>query len=99
MTGGGSGIGLATAKLLAADGAHVTICGRTAEKLEAAVADIRTAVARSRGQARLEVSGGVALDGLAELAATGVDFISVGAITKHVRAVDFSMRAEAVPTG
>ena len=45
VTGGGSGIGLATAKLLAADGAHVTICGRTAEKLEAAVADIRTAAA------------------------------------------------------
>src|SRR5450432_2591026 len=40
VTGGGSGIGLATAKRLAADGAVVTICGRTAEKLEAAVAHL-----------------------------------------------------------
>jgi nicotinate-nucleotide pyrophosphorylase (carboxylating) len=61
-----------------------------------APADIRTAVARSRGRARLEVSGGVSLESLAELAATGVDFISVGAITKHLRAVDFSMRVENV---
>lgn len=40
ITGGGSGIGLGAAKRLAADGAHVTICGRTVEKLEAAAADI-----------------------------------------------------------
>jgi nicotinate-nucleotide pyrophosphorylase (carboxylating) len=53
---------------------------------------VREAVSRSRGRARLEVSGGVSLEGLAELAATGVDFISVGAITKNLRAVDFSMR-------
>ena len=59
-----------------------------------ALADIRTAVARSRGRARLEVSGGVSLQVLAELAATGVDFISIGAITKHLQAVDFSMRVE-----
>ena len=45
VTGGGSGIGLATAKLLATDGAHVTICGRTEERLVAAVAEIRTAAA------------------------------------------------------
>jgi nicotinate-nucleotide pyrophosphorylase (carboxylating) len=38
----------------------------------------------------------VSLESLAELAATGVDFISVGAITKHLRAVDFSMRVENV---
>ena len=59
-----------------------------------ALPDICTAVARSRGRARLEVSGGVSLEALAQLAATGVDFISVGAITKHVRAIDFSMRVE-----
>src|SRR4051794_41673923 len=39
VTGGGSGIGLAAAKRLAADGAVVTICGRTAERLEAAAAE------------------------------------------------------------
>jgi NAD(P)-dependent dehydrogenase (short-subunit alcohol dehydrogenase family) len=43
VTGGGSGIGLATAERLAADGAHVTICGRTEEKLIGAVARIRAA--------------------------------------------------------
>jgi len=58
------------------------------------LAEIREAVTRSRGRARLEVSGGVALDALPGLAATGVDFISVGAMTKHLRAVDFSMRAQ-----
>ena len=56
------------------------------------LADTREAVTRSRGRARLEVSGGVELDSLAERAAAGVDFISVGALTKHVRAVDYSMR-------
>lgn len=40
VTGGGSGIGLGTATRLAADGAHVAICGRTREKLEAAVDQI-----------------------------------------------------------
>jgi nicotinate-nucleotide pyrophosphorylase (carboxylating) len=42
--------------------------------------------------AALEVSGDVTLERLPELAATGVDYVSVGAITKHVRAVDLSMR-------
>ena len=40
----------------------------------------------------LEASGGVDLDSVRETARTGVDYISVGALTKHVRAVDFSMR-------
>jgi nicotinate-nucleotide pyrophosphorylase (carboxylating) len=40
----------------------------------------------------LEVSGGIGLAELARIAATGVDYISIGAITKHVQAVDFSMR-------
>lgn len=40
VTGGGSGIGLGVAKRLAADGAHVTICGRTQARLDAAVAEI-----------------------------------------------------------
>ena len=54
--------------------------------------DIRRAVAEVAGRAALEVSGGVGLDGLRALAETGIDFISIGALTKHLRAIDFSMR-------
>ncbi|HFK2925600.1 TPA: carboxylating nicotinate-nucleotide diphosphorylase [Aeromonas hydrophila] len=50
------------------------------------------AVALNQSRAKLEVSGNVTLDTLADYAATGVDFISVGALTKHVRALDLSMR-------
>ncbi|MDM5090054.1 carboxylating nicotinate-nucleotide diphosphorylase [Aeromonas bestiarum] len=53
---------------------------------------MRDAVALNRGRAKLEVSGNVTLDTLADYAATGIDFISVGALTKHVRALDLSMR-------
>ncbi|WP_111899846.1 carboxylating nicotinate-nucleotide diphosphorylase [Aeromonas veronii] len=53
---------------------------------------MREAVVINQGRAKLEVSGNVTLDTLAEFAATGVDFISVGALTKHVRALDLSMR-------
>jgi nicotinate-nucleotide pyrophosphorylase (carboxylating) len=56
------------------------------------LAGMREAVAITGGRALLEVSGGVELDELAAIAATGVDRISIGALTKHVRAVDFSMR-------
>jgi nicotinate-nucleotide pyrophosphorylase (carboxylating) len=58
-------------------------------------ADLETAVARNRARAKplgLEASGGIDLDTIRAVAATGVDFISVGAITKHVRALDLSMR-------
>jgi nicotinate-nucleotide pyrophosphorylase (carboxylating) len=53
---------------------------------------MREAVRLNQGRTKLEVSGNVTLDTLAEYAATGVDFISVGALTKHVRALDLSMR-------
>ncbi|MGU5675968.1 carboxylating nicotinate-nucleotide diphosphorylase [Aeromonas hydrophila] len=53
---------------------------------------MREAVALNQGRVKLEVSGNVTLDTLADYAATGVDFISVGALTKHVRALDLSMR-------
>jgi nicotinate-nucleotide pyrophosphorylase (carboxylating) len=43
---------------------------------------------------KLEASGGVSLDTIRKIAETGVDFISVGSITKHVRAIDLSMRFE-----
>ena len=50
------------------------------------------AVAINQGQAKLEVSGNVSLATIREYAQTGVDFISVGALTKHVQAMDLSMR-------
>ncbi len=50
------------------------------------------AVAINRGKANIEISGNVTLDNLRSLAETGVDFISTGALTKHLRAVDLSMR-------
>jgi nicotinate-nucleotide pyrophosphorylase (carboxylating) len=43
---------------------------------------------------KLEASGGVSLETIRKIAETGVDFISVGNITKHVRAIDLSMRFE-----
>ena len=52
---------------------------------------VRRAVQLNKGRARLEISGGVDKNELRELAETGVDYISVGALTKNVRAVDFSM--------
>jgi nicotinate-nucleotide pyrophosphorylase (carboxylating) len=53
---------------------------------------MRAAVALAKGRALLEVSGGVTLDALHEIAATGVDRISIGKLTKDVIAVDYSMR-------
>ncbi|MDM5077611.1 carboxylating nicotinate-nucleotide diphosphorylase [Aeromonas media] len=53
---------------------------------------MQEAVRLNQSRARLEVSGNVTLETLADYAATGVDFISVGALTKHVRALDLSMR-------
>ncbi|MEP6898359.1 MAG: carboxylating nicotinate-nucleotide diphosphorylase [Rhodanobacter sp.] len=50
------------------------------------------AARRTAGRVALEVSGNVALDTIGEFARTGVDFISVGALTKHVRAIDLSLR-------
>lgn len=53
---------------------------------------MRQAVAHTAGRAQLEASGGIEGDALRAVAETGVDFISVGALTKHVRAIDLSMR-------
>lgn len=53
---------------------------------------VRVNDAAGEGRAVLEISGGVTLEGLRELAETGVDRISVGALTKDVKAIDFSMR-------
>jgi nicotinate-nucleotide pyrophosphorylase (carboxylating) len=65
--------------------------------LRAAVAINRElAAGRPQGAAVLEISGGVTLAGLRALAETGVDRISIGALTKDVTATDFSMRFEAI---
>ncbi|WP_114241739.1 carboxylating nicotinate-nucleotide diphosphorylase [Dyella sp. C9] len=55
---------------------------------------MREAVAIAKGRAQLEISGNVDLSTIGEYAQTGVDFISVGALTKHVRAVDLSLRLQ-----
>lgn len=54
--------------------------------------EIQQAVAITQGRAKLEVSGNVTAEALRSLASTGVDYISSGALTKHVQAVDLSMR-------
>ncbi|MBA0175132.1 carboxylating nicotinate-nucleotide diphosphorylase [Pectobacterium carotovorum] len=54
--------------------------------------NIRQAVGMTQGRALLEISGNVTLDTLRGYAETGVDYISVGALTKHVQALDLSMR-------
>lgn len=63
------------------------------------LADVREAVHVTQSRARLEVSGGVNLDNVRAIAQTGVDFISVGALTKHVHAVDLSMRIDDLGIG
>ena len=55
---------------------------------------LREAVRLNQGRAILESAGGVTLEGLRALAETGVDRISVGSLTKDVKAIDFSMRFE-----
>jgi nicotinate-nucleotide pyrophosphorylase (carboxylating) len=57
-------------------------------------AQIRDAVARARGRAKVEISGGVTLARIPELAATGADFVSVGALTHSSPAIDISFEIE-----
>lgn len=56
--------------------------------------EIKAATDHVQGRAAIEVSGNVELADLRELASTGADYVSIGALTKHVRAIDFSMRIE-----
>ena len=58
--------------------------------------ELSQAVAEVGGQVPLEVSGSVSLERVRAIAETGVDYISVGALTKHIRALDLSMRIELV---
>jgi nicotinate-nucleotide pyrophosphorylase (carboxylating) len=64
---------------------------------EFSLTDMRSAVALKnarRASVKLEASGSVSLETVGAIAATGVDYVSVGALTKHLRAVDLSMRLE-----
>lgn len=61
---------------------------------EFSLADMRTAVKQAAGKARLEASGGINRDTLVPVAETGVDYISIGALTKDVKAIDLSMRLD-----
>ena len=58
--------------------------------------DLKTAVALTAGQVELEASGNIGLANIRTIAETGVDFISIGALTKHIKAVDLSMRIQLV---
>ncbi|MDP1571820.1 MAG: carboxylating nicotinate-nucleotide diphosphorylase [Vicinamibacterales bacterium] len=103
------GVGPATARALAAGvGVGIEVEVETLDELDAALAagatrilvdnfttpDIHTAVARCRGRAVVEISGGVTLERLPELAATGAAFVSVGALTHSAPAVDLSFEIE-----
>lgn len=59
---------------------------------EYSLTDMREAVQMTAGKIPLEASGSVTPDSIVAIAETGVDFISIGGITKHIRAVDLSMR-------
>jgi len=67
-------------------GAHIIMLD------ELSAADMKKAVALNQGRAKLEASGGINQDNLRAIAETGVDFISIGRLTKDIKAVDLSMR-------
>jgi nicotinate-nucleotide pyrophosphorylase (carboxylating) len=97
---------LQAAQRVAAGAAFIEIEVETLAQLEEALAAgakmvlldnmdlpvLREAVRLNAGRAILEISGGVTLETLRPLAETGVDRISIGGITKDVKAIDFSMR-------
>jgi nicotinate-nucleotide pyrophosphorylase (carboxylating) len=56
--------------------------------------ELRAAVALNAGRAILEASGGIDISNVREIALTGVDRISIGNLTKNIRAIDLSMRFE-----
>ncbi len=56
--------------------------------------DIREAVRRARGRAKVEISGGVTLERMPELAASGADYVSAGALTHSAPAIDISFEIE-----
>jgi nicotinate-nucleotide pyrophosphorylase (carboxylating) len=58
--------------------------------------DMRTAVAINAGAIELEASGNITLENIRTIAETGVDYISIGALTKNIKAIDLSMRINLV---
>ncbi|MDD1606345.1 MAG: carboxylating nicotinate-nucleotide diphosphorylase [Methylococcaceae bacterium] len=58
--------------------------------------DLRAAVSLTAGKIELEASGNISLANIRTIAETGVNFISIGALTKHIKAVDLSMRIQLV---
>jgi nicotinate-nucleotide pyrophosphorylase (carboxylating) len=56
------------------------------------LADMATAVSTTKGKAKHEASGGITCETLRPIAETGVDFISIGALTKDCKALDLSLR-------
>ena len=101
---------LKAAALVAAQASFVEIEVETLAQLDEALAagakmilldnmdlpTLREAVRINDGRAVLEISGGVTLDSVRALAQTGVDRISIGALTKDVKATDFSMRLKEI---
>ena len=101
---------LQAAQRLAAQASFVEIEVETLAQLQEALAagakmvlldnmdlpTLREAVRINAGRAILEISGGVTLEGLRALAETGVDRISIGTLTKDVKATDFSMRLKEI---
>jgi nicotinate-nucleotide pyrophosphorylase (carboxylating) len=66
-----------------------------ADNMDAAM--LTETVRRARGRAQVEVSGGVTLDRMPEIAASGADFVSVGALTHSAPAVDLSFKIAPMP--
>jgi nicotinate-nucleotide pyrophosphorylase (carboxylating) len=77
---------LAQAEQALAAGADILLLDNMSPEL------LRQVVAINHGQAKLEASGGITLENIHNIAQTGVNYISVGAITKQLRAIDLSMR-------
>jgi nicotinate-nucleotide pyrophosphorylase (carboxylating) len=89
---------------------HIEVEAQSLEEVDAAIAagadivladnmsldEVRETVRRTRGHTRVEISGGVTLDRLPELARTGAEYVSVGGLTHSAPAVDISFEIEAL---
>lgn len=105
---GGVSVALQRAQKIAPEGVWIQIEVETLVQLEEALAagakmilldnmnpnQMREAVKIAAARAQLEASGGVTLDNVRAIAETGVDRISIGSLTKDIKAVDLSMRFE-----
>ena len=103
---GGVALALQEARKVAPDGVWIQIEVETRAQLEEALGagakmilldnmspdEMRAAVVLTAGRAQLEASGGITLENVRAVAETGVDRISIGSLTKDVKAVDLSMR-------